>query len=274
MDYGSDLDVVLIYDDAHPSPVKRLTLAEAYGRLSERLIAAISSLTREGSLYRMDLRLRPDGRNGPTSAGARAFTDYLRERALAWEWLAYVKLRAAGGDHQLGRAVEESARQIIHERAGDSGEETLRVETRRVRERLEHEKARVRAARGGTDIKYGPGGMLDVYFATRYLQLRYGVREELEDRSTRATLERLRAAGALDEADYAAMNEGYAHLRTLDHYLRLIVGRSTRLPAMDHPALRDLAHCMSYASARDLAAALATHRANIRAAYDRITNKG
>jgi glutamate-ammonia-ligase adenylyltransferase len=275
MDYGSDLDVVLIYDDAHPSPVRRLALSEAYGRLSERLIAALSSLTREGSLYRMDLRLRPDGRNGPTSTGARAFTDYLRERALPWEWLAYVKLRAAGGDTTLGRAVEERARQIIHERAGHVGEETLRMETRRVRERLEQEKAQARAARrGGTDIKYGPGGMLDVYFATRYLQLRHNVPEELEDRSTRATLERLRAAGALDEADYAAMNEGYAHLRSLDHSLRLIVGRSTRLPPMDHPAFRDISHCMSYASAQDLSDALATHRANIRAAYDRITNKG
>ncbi|HEY6187035.1 MAG TPA: bifunctional [glutamate--ammonia ligase]-adenylyl-L-tyrosine phosphorylase/[glutamate--ammonia-ligase] adenylyltransferase [Pyrinomonadaceae bacterium] len=274
MDYGSDLDVVLIYDDAHPSPVRRLTPAEAYGRLSERLIAALSSLTREGSLYRMDLRLRPDGRNGLTATGARSFTDYLRERALPWEWLAYVKLRAAGGDTELGRAVEERARQIIHERASQIGEETLRTETRRVRERLEQEKAATRAARGGTDIKYGPGGMLDVYFATRYLQLRHDVREALEDRSTRATLERLRAAGALDERDYTAMNEGYAYLRTLDHYLRLIVGRSTRLPATDHPALRDIARCMNHASARDLTDALAAHRANIRAAYDRITGKG
>jgi glutamate-ammonia-ligase adenylyltransferase len=241
--------------------------------LSERLIAALSSLTREGSLYRMDLRLRPDGTNGLTSTGARAFTDYLRERALPWEWLAYVKLRAAGGDAELGSAVEESARLIIHDAASRAGEETLRMETRRVRERLEHEKA-ARAARGGTDIKYGAGGMLDVYFATRYLQLRWRVPEELQDRSTQATLERLRAAGALDETDYAAMNEGYAYLRTLDHYLRLIVGRSTRLPAMDHPALRDIAHCMNYASAHNLAESLATHRANIRAAYDRIMNKG
>lgn len=274
MDYGSDLDVVLIYDDARPSPIKRFTLGEAYGRLSERLIAAVSSLTREGSLYRMDLRLRPDGRNGLTSTGARAFTDYLRERALPWEWLAYVKLRAAGGDTGLGRAVEESARQIIHERAAHVGEETLRMETRRVRERLEQEKAAARSARGGTDIKYGPGGMLDIYFAARYLQLRYGVREELEDRSTRATLERLRAAGALGETDYEAMNEGYAHLRTLDHYLRLIVGRSTRLPAIDHPALRDIARCMGHASSQDLTESLDAHRANIRAAYDRITSKG
>lgn len=273
MDYGSDLDVVLIYDDALPSPFKHLARAEVYGRLSELLIAALSSLTRDGSLYRMDLRLRPDGRNGPTSSGARAFTDYLRERALPWEWLAYVKLRAAGGDPNLGHAVEVDARRIIHEAAHRAGaEEPLRLETRRVRERLEHEKA-ARHKRGGTDIKYGRGGMLDVYFATRYLQLRDGVPDELEDRSTRATIERLRAAGSLNEEDYAAMQDGYSFLRRLDHYLRLVIGRSTRLPALDHPALRDITHSMSYDSAEHLAESLTAHMANIRAAYDRITSK-
>jgi [glutamine synthetase] adenylyltransferase / [glutamine synthetase]-adenylyl-L-tyrosine phosphorylase len=272
MDYGSDLDVVLIYDDARASPLRHLSLAESYGRLSELLIASLSSLTRDGSLYRMDLRLRPDGRNGPTSSGARAFTDYLKERALAWEWLAYVKLRAAGGDPDLGHAVEIDARSIIHEAAERAGAETLRVETRRVRERLEQEKS-ARHKRGGTDIKYGPGGMLDVYFATRYLQLRDNLPDELEDRSTRATLERLRAAGSLNEDDYAAMRDGYDFLRRLDHYLRLIIGRSTRLPALDHPALRDIARSTSHASADQLAQTLAAHMASIRTAYERITSK-
>jgi glutamate-ammonia-ligase adenylyltransferase len=273
MDYGSDLDVVLIYDDEQPSPVGSLTRTEAYARLSERLIAALSSLTRAGSLYRMDLRLRPDGGNGPTVTGARAFTDYLGTRALPWEWLAYVKLRAAGGDRELGSAVEERARLIIHEAARQAGVETLRAETRRVRERLEQEKGRARSARGGTDIKYGAGGMLDLYFATRYLQLRYGVPEGGADRSTRATLQRLHDAGALAEEDYVAMDEGYAFLRSLDHHLRLVVGRSTRLPAMDHPALQDITRSMSYASAEALAQSLRAHMTNIRAAYERITSK-
>jgi glutamate-ammonia-ligase adenylyltransferase len=269
MDYGSDLDVVLIYDDAAPSPVKRLSHLEVYGRFSELLVAAISSVTRDGYLYRVDLRLRPDGRNGATCSGASAFTDYLKERAVPWEWLAYVKLRAAAGALELGRKVEEEARRIIHEAARRAGDESLRAETRRVRERLEHEKSR-RRGRAGIDIKYGPGGMLDVYFATRYLQLRDDVRDEDTDRSTRATLERLRAAGSLSEQDYEAMSQGYLRLRKLDHSLRLIVGRSTRLPATDHPALRDIARSLNYPSPAALKESLTTHMHNIRAAYDRV----
>jgi glutamate-ammonia-ligase adenylyltransferase len=269
MDYGSDLDVILVYDDNALSPIGQLALAEAYARFTELLVAALSSVTRDGHLYRVDLRLRPDGRNGAMCSGSRAFTSYLKERAVEWEWLAYVKLRAAAGDAELGTAVESEARRIIHEAARAADREVLRLETRRVRERLEHEKTGRRGLT--TDIKYGAGGMLDVYFATRYLQLRDCVPDEGADRSTRAMLESLRLAGSLKEEDYAAMNEGYELLRAVDHHLRLIAGRSTRLPAADHPALRDTARQLNCATADELTESLSAHMEKIRAAYDRIT---
>jgi glutamate-ammonia-ligase adenylyltransferase len=269
MDYGSDLDVVLVYDDTRPAPVAGLTHAEAYARLTEFFVAALSSITRDGYLYRVDLRLRPDGKNGATAIAARAFTDYLTERAVAWEWLAYVKLRAAGGERSWGAGVELKARDIIHARARAAGDEVLRVETRRVRERLEAEKTR---RRGQTlDIKYGTGGMLDVYFATRYLQLRDSLPDKDDDRSTRATLEHLRAAGSINATDHVALRDGYAQLRKLDHYLRLIVGRSTRLPPADHHSLRDIARRMNYGGADALIESLTDSMKNIRAAYNRIT---
>ena len=269
MDYGSDLDVVLVYDDDAPSPVEGLASGEAYARFGEFLIAALSGVTRDRYLYRMDLRLRPDGRNGVSVSGAHAFTDYLRERSVEWEWLAYVKVRAAAGDLDFGERVETKVRRIIHQaaRAGDA--ETLRLETRRVRKRLEREKTARRT--NSTDIKYGAGGMLDVYFATRYLQLRDNVPDEGRDRSTRAVLERLHNARSLGGEDYRAMKDGYTLLRALDHALRFMMGRSTRLPATDHPALKDLARRLNYDSPDDLTASLASHMKGIRAAYERIT---
>lgn len=271
MDYGSDLDVVLVYDDAAPTPIPRLAPAEAYARFTELLVAALSSVTRDGHLYRVDLRLRPDGRNGALCSGSRAFTEYLKERAVEWEWLAYVKLRAAAGDLELGTRVEAQARSIIHEAALDAGAQVLRLETRRVRERLEDEKTRRRGIT--VDIKYGAGGMLDVNFATRYLQLRDCVPDEGADRSTRAMLENLRAARSLSEEDYAVMSEGYELLRAVDHHLRRIVGRSTRLPVADHPALRDTARQLNYTTANELTQSLTSHMRRIRAAYDRITGE-
>jgi glutamate-ammonia-ligase adenylyltransferase len=270
LDYGSDLDVVFIYDDAAPPPLASLTHHQAYGLFSELLVTALSSVTRDGYLYRVDLRLRPYGKNGATVTGARAFIEYLRERAAVWEWLAYVKLRAAAGDLELGKRVEREARRAIHETARRAPADVLRDETRRVRDRLEHERAR--RAPGAIDIKFGAGGMLDVYFAVRYLQLRDDVPDEDPDRSTRTTLMRLQAAGSLSHQDYRALDEGYALLRALDHHLRLVVGRSTLLPAVDHPAFADIARSAGYASIAELTDQLAAHMKLIRAAYDRIMN--
>lgn len=273
VDYGSDLDVVLIYDDEQRSPVSALNHAEAYGRFSEFVISALSSMTREGALYRVDLRLRPDGRNGQTASGANVFLNYLKERAVAWEWLAYVKLRTAGGNRELGLKIEKEARHTIHERALEIDSDLLRTETRRVRERLEQEKVKRRGP-DVIDIKYGAGGMLDVYFASRYLQLRDNVPNESDDRSTQGTLSLLMAARSLDEQDYEAMSTAYAFLRTLDHNLRFVVGRSTRLPSADNPTLRDIAHNTGFASPTELTNALNAHMKSIRTAYDRITGEG
>ena len=93
VDYGSDLDILITYDSLVPSPVKTLTQDEAYARLVELMIAALSSITREGYLYRVDLRLRPHGKNGPLVTSSEGFLDYLKEQSAPWEWLAYVKLR-------------------------------------------------------------------------------------------------------------------------------------------------------------------------------------
>lgn len=269
MDYGSDLDLVLAYDPEVPSPVEGLEREQAYARMAELLVVALSNLTRDGYLYRVDLRLRPDGRNGALASASGAFVEYLGTRAEVWEWLAYVKLRAVAGDLEFGRAVERRAHAAIHDAAGRLGREALRAETRRVRERLEAERA---ARSRATDIKYGRGGMLDVYFAVRYLQLRDRLPDDGDDRSTRASLLRLRDAGSIDEQDFEDLCGGYTLLRKLDHRLRLLAGRSTRLPAaQDHPVLQDLAQSSGYASTAELAAELAARMSGVRAAYDRIT---
>ena len=193
------------------------------------MISALSSITRTGHLYHVDLRLRPDGNDGPLVSSSHSFLDYLKQRAAVWEWLAYVKLRAVAGDPELGRAVETEARQIIHEAALKISRQELQSETRRVRDRLQQERTRP-GRRGVLDIKYGAGGMLDVYFATRYLQLRDNLPDEGADRSTVSTLARLHAAGSLQTEDYEVLRSGYALLRTVDHEQRLLMGRSARLP--------------------------------------------
>src|SRR3989442_7950882 len=101
------------------------------------MIASLSSVTREGYLCRVDLRLRPDGNNGPLVSAAQSFLDYLKQRASVWEWLAYVKVRAIAGDLELGRTIERQARHSIHDQAGQQNDPALKRETRRVRNPLQ-----------------------------------------------------------------------------------------------------------------------------------------
>lgn len=270
VDYSSDLDLIILYDSLVASPISSLTRDEAYARLSELMIAALSSVTREGYLYRVDLRLRPDGKNGSLVTSSEGFLEYLKQRSAVWEWLAYVKLHAVAGDLELGRMIETHARHAIHEKAAATEVNELKREARHIRERLEKEKtSRGRVAT--IDIKHGAGGMLDVYFAARYLQLRDDVPDEGEDRSTQATLERLQATGSLDNDEREALNQGYALLRTVDHQLRLIVGRVAALPAIEHTAFEEIAAKLGYQNAASLREALLDAMQSIRQTYDRIT---
>ncbi|HKO99223.1 MAG TPA: hypothetical protein VJU86_19645 [Pyrinomonadaceae bacterium] len=275
VDYGSDLDIIIVYDSLVSSPVASLSPDEANARLAELMIAALSSVTRDGYLYRVDLRLRPNGKNGPLVASSESFLDYLKQRSAVWEWLAHVKLRAVAGDLELGKMLETHARHAIHERARVTPDHELRSETRRVRELLEKEKSsrgRQASKRVDLDIKYGAGGMLDVYFATRYLQLRDDVSDEGDDRSTSATLDRLEATGSLSPEDYASLSEGYALLRGVDHQSRLIAGKVARLPSATHPVLSEIAKRLDFASANELSATLKERMRAIRESYERITS--
>lgn len=274
IDYGSDLDLVLVYDDEEYTPVHHLSQPEFYSRAVEIFVTTLSALTREGQIYRVDLRLRPDGKNGTTSIGKRAFLNYLQNRAAIWEWLAYIKIRSAAGDLGLGNYVENEARRIIHQNARNEeirreNFKTLRDDSRRIRERLKNERSTSKRGKE-IDIKFGEGGMLDVYFAMRFLQLRDNLPDDAGDRSTISTLQKLFTARSLRKDEYEHFKNGYEFLSELDHNLRLTVGRSTRLPLANQIALQIISERMNLSSSRELLEKLTFHRLNIRAVYENI----
>lgn len=269
MDYGSDLDLVLIYDDEKLLIKNDLTQAEFYSRAVEIFVTTLSAMTREGSLYRVDLRLRPDGKNGATSISKTAFLDYLKNRAAIWEWLAYVKIRAAAGDFGLGEYVESEARKIIHAQAQNADKDELKNETWRVRQQLEEQKSASKRGRE-IDIKFGAGGMLDVYFAMRFLQLRDDFPDDAENRSSDFMLGRLYENKSLSDDDFENLSKGYLFLSELDHNLRLTVGRSTRLPIANQNALQIICERMKIASINEFLEKLTFHRLNIRASFENI----
>jgi glutamate-ammonia-ligase adenylyltransferase len=269
VDYDSDLDLVAVYEETSPPATGTEKTAEIASKAVEIFVNTLSAMTRDGSLYRVDLRLRPHGKNGPLAISRKGFAEYMRESSAIWELLALVKLRGVGGDIVVAKGIESEVREIIHERAKRIDPAELATETRRIRFSLEKERADIRRSRD-IDIKYGEGGMLDIYFAIRFLQLRDGLADDEDTRSTDKTLERLHAAGSLTTELFERLLAGYRFISTLDHDLRLTVGRTTRLPLANRHALVIIAERMKLASIDDLLEQLTAHRLDIRNAFDEI----
>ncbi len=269
MDYDSDLDLILIYDDSSPEPLPNMTHAQFYSKAAEIFVTTLSSLTRDGTMYRVDLRLRPDGQNGATSIGKDSFYGYLESRAALWELLAYVKLRSIG---KSSRGVGEKASLIIHKRALSEDPNQLRKETWRIRHRLENEKSKARRGKE-IDIKFGEGGLQDVYFAVRYLQLRDDVPDSTGKRSTQESLIKLLVNGSINNEVFEAFSNGYKFLNLLDHQLRLNIGRSTIFPLGKKGAIDVIASRMKVASQEALIRELTAHRLLVRDAFEQVIDE-
>ncbi|MDH3530431.1 MAG: hypothetical protein OEQ28_12780, partial [Acidobacteriota bacterium] len=194
---------------------------------------------------------------------------YLKERAAVWEWLAYVKLRGVTGEHGLAEKAEHAARGTIHAAAEKFDRDKLRTESHEMRLRLQAKRSGTRKG-NEVNIKYGEGGLQDVYFAIRYLQLRDNIPDDDQNRSTLNSLSKLRDRGSLSTADYLSLKHGYTFLRLLDHNLRLNSGRSNRVVADDPESVRVVAERMGFESPADLLAELTSHRLNIRDAFDSV----
>lgn len=277
MDYDSDLDIVIAYDDVDEPPFRNsalhkwgsVTSGEFYARAVEIFVNTLSALTRYGSLYRVDLRLRPFGKDGAMAIERQAFIEYMKNRAAIWELMAYVKLRGVGGKFAFAREVEYEIRGIVHDRARKVTPDLLSSETLAVRNRLERQMA-PKSGHGEIDIKFGVGGMLDVYFATRFLQLRDDVRDDEIDRTTAHTLSQLRDRGSLLKPQYDVFLDAYRFLSRLDHVLRLTVGRRARIRPSDNVTTEKLAEFLGFDSAQTFLDALETHRTDIRRVFNAI----
>lgn len=269
IDYESDLDLVIAYDEERSLLPENISAREFYNRFVEMFVNVISAMTRSGSLYRVDLRLRPYGKDGAAAISQTAFINYIRQSSAIWELLAYVKIRASGGDMALAQNVEKEIRTAIHERARNIDPTELAAETARIRFQLQQKKSVVRR-KNEIDIKYGEGGMLDIYFAIRFLQLRDDVPDTENERSSLTMLGKLNGLGSLSDEDFAAFDAGYSFLSKLDHTLRLIIGRSTRMPLSNVDAMSLIADRMGFSSIGQLIEQLTLHRINIRTAFENI----
>ncbi len=240
MDYGSDLDLVFV-DGARTGPGALRSVARVW---CERIVRVLSSLSRDGQLYRVDLRLRPSGGEGDLVTSVEALVDYFRRTAEIWELQSFLKARQVAGDPALGGRAAQTLETLILERGSRLGDEVLRAAVDGMRHRLIQEAQR--DAR--RSLKLGAGGLFDIHFIIEFLQLRHGVRNP-PDKDTLRVLTLLHRLGHLSEMAMQALYQAYLFFRALDHEMRLIHERPLdRLPE-DDARLAEIAVAVGASSA-------------------------
>jgi len=281
--YGSDLDVVFIYDpERAPVPDEA---GAWYSRAAGRIIRLISEPHVAGPGYELDTRLRPSGSHGMLVTSLTAFARYhgvpipgadgaplsgsVGSSGAAWERQALLRARFAAGDPELGA---EAVR--VAERAAYEGGAAKAAEVHHLRTRMQRELGRERPYR--LDLKTGRGGLLDVEFAVQLLQMQNGADPAVRTPDTSVALEQLAQQGYLDADDYDAFREGYAFLRRLEQRIHVLYGTGSSVVATRAPGLPALARRMGFRSqpgAPAESALLAHYRditENVRRAYLRV----
>jgi glutamate-ammonia-ligase adenylyltransferase len=220
--YGSDLDLVFVYDtdspDADDGAERSLSAMDFFARVAQRTVRLLTTLTGAGRAYEIDLQLRPSGNSGLVVVSLAGFARYQRESAWTWEHQALLKARPVAGDAVLCDAIAAIRREVLS-RPRDALKLRQEVRDMRAKMRASLEKK----VPGRWDVKQGSGGLVDAEFITQYLCLRDAsvFPQLLTYTDNWRQLEALAASGRIDDADMASMlaaeraYRGFLHRRAL-----------------------------------------------------------
>ncbi len=220
--YGSDLDVVFLYDETHDGDEPDADrAAEVYGAFVRKLINWLTLRSAAGELFDIDTALRPNGNSGLLVTSLASFESYQTGRGsnTAWTWEHQALTRArwcAGWAALMPRFDAVRCEVLCAARDADA----LRREVQAMR-------AKVHAAHpvrdGRFDLKHSTGGMMDVEFTVQYLVLAHGAthRGLLDDVGNIALLQRAQDAGLLPDHVGSAAADAYREMRRAQHRARL-----------------------------------------------------
>jgi len=233
----SDLDLILIYDapqtEENSDGARPLPVPTYYMRLWQRLVNALTALTAEGTLYEVDMRLRPSGTKGPIATSLETFHRYHQESAWTWEHMALTRARVVAGSPRLAERVAAEINAILTQRRDP---ERLVFDVADMRERI--------AAQYRNppiwEVKHRRGGLIDIEFIAQYLELRWAsTHPAVLHQNTAAAIEALRAAGALEPAMAGDLLSALALWRNVQGLIKFAVAEPFDEAAAS-PALRQI----------------------------------
>ena len=272
MTAASDLDLILIYDFDESQPEssgpRSLYGAQYFARLTQRLISALSAPTNYGSLYSVDMRLRPSGRSGPVATQIGAFRDYQQNEAWTWEHMALTRARVVSATGAFGAQVEDAIREVLSRPrdAATIGGDALEMRQAIAKEKPEGDR---------WDLKSAAGGLIDVEFIAQYLQLVHAEKHpEILDPSTARALDKAARLGLLELRDAEILRPAVRLYHDLSQILKLCVAGNFEPKAAGAGLVGLLTRAADVPDFATLDAHLAETQAAVRKSFLRIMQGG
>ncbi|SHF35572.1 glutamate-ammonia-ligase adenylyltransferase [Modicisalibacter ilicicola DSM 19980] len=244
LNLSSDIDLIFAFPEkgATQGGKREYDHQEYFTRIGQKLIAALDTITAEGFVFRVDMRLRPLGEGGPLVGSFNMLTSYYQDQGREWERYAMLKARPVAGDCDAGVELLARLRPFVYRRYLDFGA----IESLREMKALINREVRRRDSLD--NIKLGPGGIREVEFVVQVFQLIRGGRDtELQVPSLKTALQRLPALELLPQGVVDDLEADYVFLRDLEHALQAQEDRQTQTLPEDPSARERLALAMSHA---------------------------
>lgn len=264
LNHSSDVDLIFLYSE-EGQLTANLSYHEFFNRLSAKIVETFSATSADGSLFRIDLRLRPEGSAGPLARSLESMENYYAGFGEAWEQLALVRARRVCGSEELAYEFLRQHQPFIYPKSPtpDLLEEVARVKQRIERDVVGHENLE-------RNVKLGAGGIREIEFIVQALQLIHGARHTfLQETSTLKTLRALGELELLAHHDVFVLDDAYRFLRTVEHRLQIEAEQQTHTIPESRDAQWRLALSLGFANADEMSAALHEHMSNVRKIFAR-----
>ncbi len=263
LNVSSDIDLIFVYaedgETCIENPTQRsISNSEFFTRLGRGLINAINDITEDGLVFRVDMRLRPNGDSGPLVCSLDMLENYFVAQGREWERYAWIKARVLNADKSAHDGLDAVRRPFVFRKYLDFGAINA---MRDLHAQIRREVAKKDMV---DNVKLGPGGIREIEFIAQVFQLIRGGRERsLQIKPTVAVLRLLGAQGILPIANVDELINAYEFLRRLEHRLQYLDDAQTHSLPDDEGDRRMVASAMGFASFGALVAELDDHRANV-----------
>jgi [glutamine synthetase] adenylyltransferase / [glutamine synthetase]-adenylyl-L-tyrosine phosphorylase len=246
LNYSSDIDLLYLYDGGDEPADSLISNREYFIRLAQQVTELLSRHTPEGPVFRIDLRLRPQGGEGEPAVPLTHAIDYYSRVAHDWELQAMIKARHSAGDIGLAREFVRSVQPFVYRPELNFVAIKTALATREKIGTHRRKSLLREVSQTGINVKLDPGGIRDIEFLVQCLQRVYGGSETwLRSRGTLFALQKLHDKEHISGKDFHNLTNAYEFLRNVEHRLQLRRGQQTHHLPQVRSELRDLARSLA-----------------------------